>query len=59
MKDSIREINEIPELTMGLDLGDKFSARKHPKQGLRSAAKVTVTVKAPCSEVRCSPRAPN
>ncbi len=25
MKDSIREINEIPELTMGLDLGDKFS----------------------------------
>ena len=25
MKDSIREISEIPELTMGLDLGDKFS----------------------------------
>ncbi len=26
MKDSIREITQIPELTMGLDLGDKFSA---------------------------------
>ena len=25
MKDSIREITKIPELTMGLDLGDKFS----------------------------------
>jgi hypothetical protein len=25
MKDSIREITQIPELTMGLDLGDKFS----------------------------------
>ena len=25
MKDSIREINETLELTMGLDLGDKFS----------------------------------
>ncbi len=25
MKDPIREINEIPELTMGLDLGDKCS----------------------------------
>jgi len=25
MKDSIREMTQIPELTMGLDLGDKFS----------------------------------
>jgi transposase len=25
MRDSIKEISEIPELTMGLDLGDKFS----------------------------------
>ena len=25
MKDSIREITQIPELTMGLDLGDKVS----------------------------------
>ena len=25
MKDSLREITQIPELMMGLDLGDKFS----------------------------------
>ncbi len=31
MKDSIREINEIPELTMGLDLGKKFLLLHHRK----------------------------